>query len=96
MTKIPVSACVRSGMCCKKTPCGFGEWNDDKTQCASLGIDDDGLHYCEKFEEISKDPTSVISPAFGAGCCMSLGNTRRSEIINTHFNGTPPIVWTEF
>lgn len=90
--KIPVRACVRSGFCCKKTPCGFGGWNNARTQCAYLGVDDKGLHLCEKFDEISLDPTSSVSPAFGAGCCMPLGNTDRERIIKEHHNGKTPIV----
>ncbi|MDK9790653.1 hypothetical protein [Vibrio sp. D431a] len=90
--KMMVKACVRSGMCCKKTPCGYGEWNEDHTQCAFLEVDDKGLHGCGKYEEISKDPNSIYSPAFGYGCCMSIGNSARDEIIQTHHNGVIPYV----
>lgn len=90
--KVSVKACVRSGFCCKKTPCGYGEWNEDKTQCAYLTVDEQGLHACEKYEDISKDPFSKFSPAFGYGCCMSIGNTDRDKIIAKHYDGEIPYI----
>lgn len=77
---IPIKACVRSGFCCKQAPCGFGKWNAEQTQCEYLGGEEIGEHFCKKYEEISKDPTSEISPAFGAGCCSSLNSDRREVI----------------
>lgn len=90
-----VGACVRSGLCCKKSACGYGEWDSEKKQCAFLGVDNDGLALCLKYDEISKDPNSYYSPAFGQGCCMSLGNQDRNEIIAKHYGGVIPTVKIE-
>ncbi|MGD1524570.1 hypothetical protein [Vibrio owensii] len=86
-----VKACVNSGMCCIKAPCGFGEWNEDKTQCKHLEFDEKGMSRCGDYERISKDPSSVVSPAFGAGCCMSMFNERRDAIIEKHYDGRIPV-----
>jgi len=78
--EIKIKACVRSGFCCKQTPCGYGQWNEKRTQCEFLGGEKPGEYFCKKFEEIQKDPASYWSPAFGAGCCSSL-NTDRAALI---------------
>lgn len=85
--KVTVKACTRSGMCCKITPCGYGEWNDEKTQCRFLIHDGEGLHSCGKYEEISADPMSKFSPAFGQGCCSSMFNEAREANIKRHHDG---------
>ena len=77
---VPAKMCVRSGFCCKQAPCGFGEWNEDETQCKHLKTGADGRYQCGIADEIVKDPTWVISPAFGAGCCSPL-NSDRMRII---------------
>lgn len=87
-----VGACVRSGLCCKKSACGYGEWDSEKKQCAYLGEDSNGLALCLKYDEISKDPMSYYSPAFGQGCCMSLGNQDRDAIIKRDYDGIIPTV----
>lgn len=69
--------CVQCGYCCTKTPCGFGKWDKEKKQCKFLTIE----NLCEKYEEIIKDESQIVSPAFGYGCCMSLFNTIREEKI---------------
>ena len=69
--------CVRSGFCCKKAPCPFGEG----TPCIYLGGDKPGNYYCEKHDEITKDPTSHISPAFGGGCSSTLFNLDRNTLL---------------
>jgi len=76
-----IRACLNSGFCCKQAPCGFGDWNEDKTQCKHLMGDKPGDYYCGIYAEILKDPTSVVSPAFGAGCCSPLGNVERDGVI---------------
>ena len=85
--KFPIKACVNSGSCCLKSPCGFGEPVDGDSRCASLEFDEKGMSRCGKYEEIVRDPSSTFSPAFGAGCCMSMFNERRKEIIDTVYDG---------
>ncbi len=88
MTELPLAVidgvsakmCVRSGFCCKQAPCGFGEWNAAKTQCMHLGTGVDGRYQCGIAEEIVKDSSWVVSPAFGAGCCSPM-NSDRQRII---------------
>ena len=69
--------CVNSGACCRAAPCGFGKWNDDRSACAHLTE----ANLCGIAEEIVKDPTWEISPAFGAGCCRPLFNEARERIL---------------
>lgn len=76
-------ACVKSGFCCTKAPCGYGEWNNDKSACAHLQPPNAiGQRDCGRYDWIKENvPDWEIYPAFGAGCCMPLGNTARAEII---------------
>lgn len=74
--------CVRSGFCCKQAACGFGEYDQAGGQCKHLGRDDAGQYTCLIAEQIVQDPTWVISPAFGAGCCSTM-NTDRQEILRS-------------
>ncbi len=87
-----MSQCVRSGLCCKSAPCPYGEWDIEKHQCKFLEIEKTGKNYefykCGKYEEIIKHRDSWISPAFGAGCCMSLFNTARNKNITAINDGT--------
>ena len=75
------SPCVRSGWCCKQGPCPFGKWDVEKNQCSFLGGDIPGEHFCEKYDEIMEDPSSWVSPAFGAGCCLSLNGDRQKVLL---------------
>ncbi len=79
--KSPIKACVNSGFCCLKVPCGFGKKAADHIGCAYVIFDNDNRSSCSIAEEIVKCPTSKFSPAFGAGCCASLFNERRTDII---------------
>lgn len=72
-------------------PCPYGDWDKKKHQCTSLEINDNLIASCAKYEEISKDKSSKISPAFGAGCCMPLWNARREVIIRRDYRGVIPI-----
>lgn len=78
----PNHRCVQCGECCSNSPCGFGESNADGG-CKFLTED----NLCGKYEEIIKDPSSIVSPAFGKGCCRSLFNEGRSRIIREKFKG---------
>jgi|3_EtaG_2_1085321.scaffolds.fasta_scaffold00267_27 hypothetical protein len=73
--------CVRSGFCCKQAPCGFGEWNASETACVHLAGDRPGQYACAIADRIKLDPTWVVSPAFGAGCCSprNLDRSRTDE-----------------
>jgi len=73
--------CVRSGFCCKRSACAFGEYDHEKQQCKFLETGGDGRYQCGKFDEIVDAPFAEINPAFGAGCCMPLFNEDRQRII---------------
>lgn len=83
--------CVGSGMCCKKVPCGYGEWDDAKSQCRYLeeaytATDArDGqptsIYRCGRYDYIVQQPGAEWMPAFGQGCCMSLFNENRQRVI---------------
>lgn len=69
--------CVRSGYCCKKSLCPYGEWNEDQSQCRFLEGGTPGKHSCAKYDEIKDLPGSRdISPAFGAGCSSGMNDDR--------------------
>ena len=80
---LPIKPCMKSGFCCTKAPCGFGEWNEDKTACKHLQPPNDlGQRDCGKYDWIVKNvPDYKFYPAFGAGCCMVLGNEMRKKVI---------------
>lgn len=91
-----VKACLRSGFCCKKGPCGFGHSiSPTNPQCAFLIEHDDKTTSCGKYEEISKDPSSKFSPAFGSGCCMPLFNEARKQILQRDFKGVEQYIEIE-
>lgn len=80
-----IHRCLGSGYCCKKAPCGFGE-ADETGGCRFLVVWQQSAtsserYRCGKYGEIVERPDADISPAFGAGCCSPLFNTRRSEIL---------------
>lgn len=75
-----VMACVRSGYCCKKAPCPYGHG----VPCVHLLPDPEssaGQYLCARYAEISADPNSWSSPAFGAGCSSPLFNTDREAVL---------------
>lgn len=81
-----MTACVGSGMCCKKAPCAFGESKSPQDPgCRFLEvkeiIDDVEIYKCGKYDEIAGQPGADSNPAFGAGCCQSLFNDNRARII---------------
>jgi len=75
-------ACVRSGFCCKRGPCPYGESvSADNPACKFLVGDKPGEYSCGKYDEIIKDPSSAFSPAFGAGCSSTLFNPERDQVL---------------
>lgn len=90
-----VSACVRSGFCCRKAPCPFGEREEGAEYCKFLSFDDNEIAECLNYENIQKDPSSFVSPAFGYGCCMSIGNSLRDKIISRDYGGEIPMIEIE-
>ena len=83
-----VRACLRSGFCCRRGPCGFGApVSSTNPQCQFLIEHDDKTTSCGKHDEIIKDPSSVFSPAFGSGCCMPMFNEARTEILMRDYDG---------
>lgn len=96
MDSFQYSPCVGSGLCCKKAPCNFGEWSVEKRQCTYLeeGLNDNNVtvYRCGRYEYIKQQAGNEIMPAFGAGCCMSLFNNNRIEIIKEIKNGNQNII----
>ncbi len=86
-----VQKCVQCGFCCKRCSCGFGEYDQELEKCEHLkifkSIGTVNKYICEKFEEIKKDSSSIISPAFGAGCCASI-NTFRYDVLRVFHNNS--------
>ena len=85
MQEYKTSPCVGSGLCCKTGPCGFGEWDSVNKRCKYLqdGLKDNGvtIYRCGRYDYIKQQPGNEFMPAFGAGCCMSLFNKDRQNII---------------
>lgn len=84
---IRIKACVNCGECCLASPCGFGKLADNGKSCAYVVFDDNGRSSCSIASEIVKCPSSAVSPAFGSGCCRTLFNERRKEIIIRFYDG---------
>lgn len=72
-----MAECVQCGWCCTVAPCSFGKWSPAKKRCTYLTK----KNLCSKYDEIIKHKDAEISPAFGAGCSSSLGNTVRKKKI---------------
>ena len=68
--------CVRSGYCCKKAVCPFGEMSDEG--CVHLAGDGPGEYRCAIAEYITTQPGWTHSPAFGAGCCSPFNSDREA------------------
>lgn len=82
--ELNIKPCVNSGFCCIKVPCGYGEWNEDKSACKYLEPPNDiGQRLCGRYDWIVENAPDkgAIYPAFGAGCCMPLFNDLRKAII---------------
>lgn len=78
-----MTACVRSGFCCKQAPCPFGE-ADATGACVHLTPDpesDAGQYLCARYDYIREQPGADLSPAFGAGCSSPLFNEDRERVL---------------
>ena len=84
--------CVRCGFCCSRRACGFGSWNEERQECHHIIYEDDGRTLCAIHDEIIKDPTAIISPAFDCGCCMDLFNKVRDKVVRDHHDGINEII----
>lgn len=73
--------CVQCGFCCEKGPCAFGEWDYQAKRCRFLKDLSDGRSICSEYDRIKNMPGASGNPAFGAGCCMPLFNTKRESTI---------------
>lgn len=77
--------CVRSGFCCKKRPCQFGEvTSPTNLACRFLEqLPGEGhpRYACGRYDYIIQQPGWEWNPAFGAGCCSPLFNTDRELIL---------------
>jgi hypothetical protein len=72
-----IKTCVRCGYCCTVAPCTFGTYNEIKKQCSYLTDNNE----CEIYDEIIKNSSCNLSPAFNTGCSSTLFNSRREEKI---------------
>jgi hypothetical protein len=73
------SPCLRCGECCKNSPCPFGKHTPDG--CVYLVGDGPGGYSCEIADFIMRASGWEVSPAFGAGCCRTLFNPVRDQLI---------------
>lgn len=80
---MPTKPCMKSGFCCTKLPCGYGEWNEDKSACKYLQPPNDlGQRDCGRYDWIKANvPDWELYPAFGGGCCMPMFNEMREQVI---------------
>lgn len=78
--------CIKSGFCCTKAPCAYGEWNDDRSACVHLSKPNEiGQRVCGRYDWIKENvPGWENYPAFGAGCCMPMFNEARASIITKY------------
>lgn len=79
----PIKPCMKSGFCCTKAPCGYGEWNETRTACKHLQPPNEiGQRDCGLYEWIKANvPDWELYPAFGQGCCMPIYNEMRDKVI---------------
>lgn len=88
--------CVGSGLCCKTAPCGYGEWSAAEKRCTYLevGLKENNItiYRCGRYDYIKQQPGNEWMPAFGAGCCMSLFNTDRNNIIKEVKSGNEKVI----
>lgn len=80
---IPIKPCVKSGFCCTKAPCLYGNWNYDKTACKHLLPPNNiGQRDCGRYAWIKENCVDWdVYPGFGTGCCMPLFNSLRTLVI---------------
>lgn len=89
-----VRACLRSGLCCRKSPCPYGEViSKTDSQCSSLVIHEDETTSCARYAYIITQPGADFVPAFGSGCCMPLFNEYREKILQRDFKGVEQVVY---
>lgn len=95
------SPCVGSGLCCKTAACGYGVWSEEKNQCIYLESvyqndskikDDFEVYRCSNHDYIKKQSGNEWMPAFGAGCCMTIFNTNRQNIIKAINSGNEKVI----
>lgn len=88
-----VRACLRSGLCCRKSPCPYGEViSATNSQCSSLVIHENETTSCAKYEFIRIQPGADFVPAFGAGCCMPMFNEYRGKILERDYKGIEQVI----
>ena len=67
-----VDFCLKCGFCCRRAPCAYGYWNEEKHQCIHLTKD----NLCNIYDRVKHDPAN---PAMGGGCCSSIFNEARDK-----------------
>lgn len=88
--------CVGSGLCCKTGSCPYGQWDAIKHSCkfleTSLSGNNFEIYRCGRYEYIKQQKGNELVPAFGAGCCMSLFNDNRKNIIKELKNNNKDVI----
>jgi hypothetical protein len=80
---LTIKPCMKSGFCCTSAPCGYGEWNEDKSACKFLQPPNElGQRDCGRYDWIVENvPGFEFYPGFGTGCCMGMFNQMRDQVI---------------
>lgn len=77
-------ACVGSGFCCKKKPCGIAikkyghSWT---SPCPSLTYAGN-RYWCKEYSAVGPEVFLLEAGGVNTGCCAPLGNVRRNEMVN--------------
>jgi tetratricopeptide (TPR) repeat protein len=101
MSDVGHLGCVRSGLCCQRAPCAYGERAEGSTGCRYLEIDTRGVdsvtYRCGRYEWIVANvPDFAAHPAFGAGCNAPVFNPNRAAILRAQgLDSRMPIMPTE-
>ena len=85
---LKTTPCVRSGFCCKRAPCAYGEAVEGGNACRFLEVETDlgdGVvqYACGNYAWIlANAPDWGWYPAFGAGCGSALFNEPREYVLD--------------
>ena len=75
--------CLRCGYCCKKGPCHYAEWAEDKPyECIFLKLENKevGTYSCEIRDRIIDSEKESCIPMFDDYCSCPLFNDMRDKV----------------